>query len=220
MAVLRIAAAGAILCLWACSPSATPSDAPAAAGLDQAHAASAGPPPLPALPGANWELQLGSSSLGFSGTHAGAAFSGRFARFNAAVRFDPADLANAKVLAVIETASARTGDKLQETSLAESDWFDIAKFPTATFESDSFTQTAPGQYEMRGRLTIKGVATPISLPFTLSQSGTSATAKGRVTLDRIALNIGVGSDAKAEWVSAKIPLDITLLALAKPKSAQ
>lgn len=211
----------AVICIafGACSPSGAPGEA-APAAVDSAHAAAPASPAAAGVADANWDVQPGASSIGFSGTHAGNAFSGRFERFSATVRFDPQDLANAKALVTIETASARTGSKLQESSLTESDWFDVAKFPVATFESDSFVQTAPGQFEMAGQLTIKGIATPVRVPFTLSQAGTSATAKGRVELDRIALKIGVSSDAKAEWVSAKIPLEITLVANAKPVSGQ
>lgn len=216
----RFAALSAFALLAACSPSGESGASGSAGAPGQARAASPQPPALQAIPGANWDVQLAASSIGFSGTHAGNAFSGRFERFNASVRFDPADLANAKVRVVVNTDSARTGSKLQESSLKESDWFDVGKFPIAMFESDGFSQSGPGQFEMRGQLTIKGVASPVRLPFQLSQSGKSATAKGRVELDRIALKIGVGSDANAEWVSAKIPLDITLVANAKPQAGQ
>lgn len=217
------AAAGA-LALCACSPAAAPEAASPALKVGEAQAASPQPPQLQAVPGANWDVQLASSSIGFSGTHAGNAFSGRFERFNASVRFDPADLTHAKALVVIETASARTGNKLQESSLKESDWFDVAKFPLAVFESDRFSQVSPGNFVMEGRLTIKGQSNIVRLPFQLTQAGQSVSAKGRVELDRLALKIGVSSDASAEWVSAKIPLDIVLVASARPatgpKSAQ
>ncbi len=206
--------------LCACSPAAAPDTAAPAVDLGEAQAAAPQPPTLQAVPGANWDVQFADSSIAFSGTHAGNAFVGRFERFNASIRFDPADLANAKVLVVIDTSSARTGNKLQETSLKEGDWFDVAKHPTASFESDRFTQTAPGQFEMAGQLTIKGMAVPVRLPFVLTQTATGATAKGRVELDRIGLKIGVSSDANAEWVSAKIPLDITLVARARSKTGQ
>ena len=211
-------AASTALALCACSPATPPQGTSTAANLGEAQAASPQPPKLQAVPGANWDVQLPASSIGFSGLHAGNAFSGRFERFNASVRFDPADLAQAKAVVVIETASARTGNKLQESSLKESDWFDVGKFPLAMFESDRFSQVSPGNFVMEGRLTIKGVATPVRLPFQLAQSGQSATAKGRVELDRLALKIGVSSDASAEWVSAKIPLDIVLVANARPAS--
>ncbi len=209
-------AAACALALCACSPAAAPEAGAPAIDLAQAQAASTQPPKLQAVPGENWDVQLPASSIGFSGTHAGNAFSGRFERFNASVRFDPADLAHAKALVVIETASARTGSKLQESSLKESDWFDVTKFPLAMFESDRFSQISPGNFVMEGRLTIKGEASLVRLPFQLTQTGQSASAKGRVELDRLALKIGVGSDASAEWVSAKIPLDIVLVANTRP----
>lgn len=223
---LGFAAFAACVLLLACSPSGGPvAGDPGDAAPGQALAAApqspaSQPPAMQPIPEANWDVDLGASRIGFSGTHAGNAFSGRFERFNVSVRFDSADLANAKARVVIDTGSARTGDKLQESTLKESDWFDVAKSPIALFESDGFSQTGPDQFEMRGQLTIKGTPTPVRLPFQLTKSPASATVKGRVELDRIALKIGVANDAKAEWVSAKIPLDITLVANARPAAGQ
>lgn len=180
--------------------------------LPAPEAAAAATLTVPPLPGANWRILPEASAIRFSGTHAGEPFQGRFERFDGALRFDPKDLANAKAIILVDTGSAKTGDKFQEANLVDGEWFDAKKQPLARFESQSFTAKGPGRYEMRGTLTIKGTPTPVTLPFELSESGALATAKGRTQLDRLALNLGRISDPKAEWVSRLIPLEIELKA--------
>jgi polyisoprenoid-binding protein YceI len=167
--------------------------------------------PAEAAP-AVWAVVPAQSSIGFSGTHAGNPFKGTFGQFAASIRFDPADLPGSKVNVAIATASARTGDKFQETSLAGGEWFDPAHFPRATFTTTRITAAGPGRYVADGTLTIKGKATPIRLPFTLKIAGDMARMSGATTLDRIALGMGVKSDAAGAWVSKQIGLTVEITA--------
>lgn len=152
------------------------------------------------------------SRIGFSGTHAGNPFQGTFGQFAATIRFDPADLPGSKVNVVIATASARTGDKFQESSLAGAEWFDPATHPRATFTTTRITAAGGDRYVADGILTIKGKATPVRLPFTLRIAGDMAKMSGRTSLDRIALGMGTKSDPGGAWVSKQIGLAIDITA--------
>lgn len=202
-----VIALSACLALLACTPAAQ--QAPSAASA-------AAPAALTPLPNENWTVDYSKSGIRFSGVHAAKPFQGQFEQFQATIHFAPPDLSDAKAIVEVATGSARTGNKFQEKSLQEGEWFDAGKFPLARFESKSFREVAPGAYEMLGDLTIKGVAVPVVIAFALSDQGDAAVATGRTELDRLALNLGVVSDPKAEWVSAKIPLEITLTATRKP----
>lgn len=159
-----------------------------------------------------WSVVPAQSSIGFSGTHAGNPFKGTFGQFAANIRFDPADLPGSKVNVVIATASARTGDKFQESSLAGAEWFDPAAHPRATFSTTRITAAGPNRYVADGTLTIKGKAVPVRLPFTLRITGDMAKMSGTTTLDRIALGMGTKSDAGGAWVSKQIGLTVELTA--------
>jgi polyisoprenoid-binding protein YceI len=185
---LRHGIATAIACATACLPA----------------AASAVP--------AAWAVLPAQSRIGFSGTHAGNPFKGSFGQFAATIRFDPADLAGSRVNVVIATASARTGDKFQETSLAGAEWFDPAAHPRATFTTTRITAAGPGRYVADGTLTIRGKATPVRLPFTLRIAGDMAKMSGTTTLDRIALGMGAKSDPGGAWVSRQIGLTVDITA--------
>lgn len=89
------------------------------------------------------------------------------------------------------------GESGLEKHLKSADFFDVAKFPTATFEliEGSLTDATTGEYNLRGNLTIKGVAQEVSLPATLSMlSDNSLQLKAQVDLDRTRWDIRYGSD--------------------------
>lgn len=202
--MIRYAAIASLLVVAACSqqPASDAVAAPAASTLT-----------APALDGANWTIDPAKSEIAFGGSHAGKAFTGRFERFAGAIRFDPADLANAKAVILVDVASAKIGDKTKDTALPKQEWLDAAGHPTARFETTSFTAKGGNAFEAQGALELKGVRTPITLPFTFTEAAGGADAVGEVTLDRIALDVGVKSDPSAEWVSREVKVSIKVHAL-------
>ncbi len=160
----------------------------------------------------DWNVDRGSSAIRFSGTHAGERFNGSFSQWTARIRFNPRDLAGSRIIVVIETASATTGDRVQETTLANGEWFDSGNHRYANFRSTSITALGRNRYQARGVLEIKGKETPVTLPFTLALDGNRARATGSLTLDRVALNLGMQADPRAQWVSRNIALSITVAA--------
>lgn len=167
--------------------------------------------PAQAAPPA-WTVNQGASRLTFSGTHAGNPFEGRFTSWRSQVRFDPKQLKGSRIIIVVITGSAKTGDAVQESTLVNDEWFDTDDFPTATFASNDIRSRGGNNYVANGTLTLKGKKVPLSLPFTVAISGKTARAQGRLEMDRVALGLGLASDPKAEWVSRKISLAFSLTA--------
>ena len=165
---------------------------------------------FPAL-AANWMVEPAKSSISFAATHAGKAVNGSFGKWTSSIQFDPAQLKTAKVVVQVDLASARTGDKLYDGTLPQSDWFDTAKQRMARFETSSITANGK-DYVAHGTLTIRGITVPVTLPFTLAITGNQAVMRGRTTLKRMAFGIGKSSDATGEWVSLDIPLTLSVTA--------
>lgn len=161
---------------------------------------------------ADWAPDASASRIDFSGTYAGQAFQGAFKTWRAEIAFDPADLAHARVAAVIDVASAKTGSALYDGTLPQAEWLDAKGAPEATFIADGFTSQGPGRYEAAGRLKLKGRETPVALPFALTIEGDQARMTGSVVLDRLALDVGAKSDPKAEWVGRAIKVDLLVIA--------
>jgi polyisoprenoid-binding protein YceI len=61
-------------------------------------------------------------------------------------------------------------------------------------------------------LYLRGVAAPLTLPFTLAIDGASAHAKGHAELSRRAFGIGQGPWATDQWVAFEVGVDIDVTA--------
>ncbi|WP_303719240.1 YceI family protein [Brevundimonas naejangsanensis] len=189
--------------------------APKAEGQAVASAPAAAPATdAPVTPGtaAAWTVDKAASTIQFTGTHTGKAFTGRFEQWDAQVWFDPADLAGSKAVVTVQTGTARTGDATQEGSLPGAEWFDTSTYPTARFEATAFKALGGNRYEATGTLRIKTTTVPVVLPFTFDEANGTATVAGKLELDRTALNMGMMSDAAGDWVSKAIGVEIKVKA--------
>ncbi len=161
-----------------------------------------------------WNVVPAQSSITFSPDWNGTKVDGRFPKFTASIRFDPAKLAEARVDATIDLTAATTSDKTVNGSLPGADWFDVKKFPTARVQLTSFAPGGkPGTYVGKGTLVMRGLSLPISLPFTLAINGNSATMAGATVLDRRSFKIGMDSDPGATWVGFKVPVAVKITAV-------
>ncbi|MDB5446771.1 MAG: hypothetical protein JWQ97_2088 [Phenylobacterium sp.] len=168
--------------------------------------------PAVAAPAPAWTVDHAASKLGFSGSMNGQAFGGVFRRWDAKVAFDPKNLAGSKVVAVIDVASASTGDATRDEALPTEDWFSAKAFPQATFTSNAFKDLGGGRYQAAGDLSIRGVKRPVALTFQLTISGNIAKMHGSAAIDRTWFGVGRGQFATANPVATRVPLDITLSA--------
>lgn len=159
-----------------------------------------------------WTIDREASSIQFGGTHAGAAFKGRFEDWDGRIWFDPADLAGSRAAITVRTGSARTGDATQEGSLQDAEWFDPAGFPTARFEAATFRALGGDRYEAEGTLRIKDKVVPTTLAFTFRETAGQAVVEGTATLDRTAFDLGLASDAAGDWVSKAITVTVSVRA--------
>jgi polyisoprenoid-binding protein YceI len=161
---------------------------------------------------ATWVVQPAQSTLGFSAEQTGTPFTGTFTQWTADITYDPAHPAAAHVKITIATASAKTGDTQRDTALPDPDWFNTAAFPQATFESTGFTPEGGTAFQTTGTLTIRGISQPLTLPFTLTLTGTQAVAKGQITLQRTNFGIGQGDWSTGDYVSLTTGVNFTLTA--------
>jgi len=162
-----------------------------------------------------WSVDTRRSAISFSGQHVGKTFTGSFGAWQADIDFDPAKPEAAKVEVTIDLASAKTGDAMYDKTLSNADWFDVAKTRQARFVSSRIKKTGGNAYVADGTLNIRGRNVPVRLPFTLEIKGNTATMEGKVTLKRTNWGIGSRSDARGEWVSLDIPVDVKVVATAR-----
>ncbi|MBU4432890.1 MAG: YceI family protein [Alphaproteobacteria bacterium] len=208
------------------TPAAKPKVAPAVAEAPATAAAPTAPTPAAATeaapPAADpalkdpvaWTVAKGSK-LGFTATWSGEALEGSFTRWTADILFSPDALDRSKLAVSIDTASAVTGDAQRDQSLPGGDFFDSATHPKATFAATRFRKTSEGKFIADGTLDLRGVKTPLSLPFSLKIDGDTATARGVTTLDRTVFGVGQGEWADTDQIAAKVKVSFALTAKRK-----
>ena len=172
-------------------------------------AAVAAPLAVHAAP-AVWTVEKASSSLKFSSSMGGEAFSGVFQRWDADIRFDPADLAHSSVSVTVDVASANTANSDRDEALPTPAFFSAAAFPKATYVARSFTAAGPNSYRAVGTLTLRGVAKPLTLPFTLVITGPAARMSGQVAINRLAFGVGQNEWKATTTLPAAVQLSISL----------
>lgn len=149
------------------------------------------------------------STLGFTGIFQGEEFKGKFGDFQAAIRYDPADLSTARFDVTVQLASASTGDVDRDQSLPGSDFFNIAKFPTAHFITRSFRQQGD-KVIAEGTLELKGASKPVNLEVDFTPREGGATLDVSAKLNRLDFGIGSGDFADTSTIGADVSINAHL----------
>ncbi|MGV8835118.1 YceI family protein [Cellvibrio sp.] len=95
-------------------------------------------------------------------------FVGRFNKVDATLEFDPANIAAAKLSAIIDVASIDTNNPNLEETLRGSSWLDTEKYPQAFFKTTSVNLLDQNSAVFAGELTLHGVTAPIDLTVTFN----------------------------------------------------
>lgn len=143
-----------------------------------------------------WMVRDGTISL--SVTQLGSAVTGGFADWTAAIDFAQAADATGKhghATVTIAMDSVTIGSVTTEAK--DASFFDVANHPTAIFDADLIGANGENAYVAQGTLTLRGIALPLTLPFTLTIAGDTATAQGKTTIDRRDFKIGIGQNDEA-----------------------
>ena len=153
------------------------------------------------------------SEISFTSRQMGVPVDGRFNQWTAQISFDPKAPATGKVAFSIQTGSASFGAAETDTEVKKSAWFDIGKFPTATFQSSSIKAAGPGRFDVAGKLSIKGQVRDVLVPVTLAGN----VATGSFAIKRLAFGIGSGEWADTSMVADDVQVKFKLqLAGLKP----
>ncbi|NBB15948.1 polyisoprenoid-binding protein [Caulobacter sp. SLTY] len=169
--------------------------------------------PAAAAPAPAWTVDKAASKIGFSSSFDGEGFNGAFARWDAQIRFDPANLAGSSAVVTIDTASVFTGNGDRDANLKEPKWFSSKAHPKAVYRTTGFKALGGGRYQATGTLTLRGQSKPLTLPFTLVITGDQAKMNARISLSRLAF--GVGQD---EWKKIDVipdPVTVTVQVTAR-----
>jgi polyisoprenoid-binding protein YceI len=140
----------------------------------------------------------------FIGTQMGASVEGHFRHFKSDILFNAKDLAKSHARVEIDLNSVDLSSEESETEVKGKNWFNVALFPKATFESTQFKALGGGQYEVAGRLTIKGITRTLSIPLQVHSEGATQVIEGGTTLKRTDFKVGEGEWADPDTVGEQV----------------
>ena len=161
---------------------------------------------------AEWRADPAASRLTFIGTQAGSPFEGSFEAFSATIRFDENDLPASRAAVSIDMASVRTGNSQRDDAVKGQDWFDVATYPKAQFETKAFRRVGGNRYEADAVLTIRNASKPVALTFALTKVGDATRAAGDLIINRTVFGVGQGQWASAQLVAHEVTIRFDLLA--------
>ena len=147
---------------------------------------------------------------------------GEFTKVSGTVTYDPSDPSAAQIQAMVDASSISTRDEQRDGHLKSADFFDVAKFPSITFQSKEVVPVGSDSFEAVGDLTIRGVTQPVALtveevtpeakdPWGNMRRG--ATAKTKIRRKDFGLNWNVTLEAGGFLVGddIEITVDVELI---------
>ena len=164
--------------------------------------------PTPAL--AQQKLDAAKSEMLFVSKQMGVPVDGRFRKFDAQIAFDPKKPEAGKVAFTIDMGSATFGSPEVDVELPKATWFNVPKFPQATFQSSAIKAVGAGRFEVAGKLSIKGSSRDVVVPVALTQAGGSTTATGAFAIKRLEFKIGEGDWADTSMVANDVQVKFKL----------
>ncbi len=145
------------------------------------------------------KLVPAQSEVAFVTKQMGVPVDGRFKKFDAQISLDPKNPAAGSVAISIDTGSASLGVPESDAEMPKDIWFNVAKFPQATFKSTAIKGLGNGKFEVAGKLDIKGNTRDVVVPVQITQSGASSTATGSFVIKRLDFKIG-----EEEWTDTTV----------------
>jgi polyisoprenoid-binding protein YceI len=132
-----------------------------------------------------WKIDPAHSGAQFQVVHLGITkVDGVLGPITGTIHMDDKDVTKSTVEVSIDVTQISTQNAQRDGHLKSPDFFDVAKFPTATFKSTKVEKAGKGKLTVTGELTMHGVTKPV----TLAVDGPSAQVKDMMGGTRVALN--------------------------------
>jgi polyisoprenoid-binding protein YceI len=178
-------------------------------------------PQLTSLSG-TYQIDPAHSRIGFVARHAMVTkVRGAFNEFTGTAVLDGVDPDRSSATVTIKAASIDTRNATRDDHLRSNDFLAMDEHPEITFVSTAARQTGEAEFELTGDLTIRGVTTPVTIPFTYEGAVTDPFGnlrvgfEGAVTVNR--KDYGITWNAALETggvlVSDKVVLELEISAI-------
>jgi polyisoprenoid-binding protein YceI len=114
-------------------------------------------------PSTRWQLDPAHSAAHFSVRHLMISnVRGEFTKLTGSAQINPADPAKSTVEVTIQAGSLSTREPQRDEHLRSPDFFDVANYPTLTFQSKRVEPFEAETFKVTGDLTIRGVTKQVT----------------------------------------------------------
>ncbi|MDO6437948.1 YceI family protein [Cyclobacterium sp. 1_MG-2023] len=150
---------------------------------------------------------LEESYIKFNIRNLGLNVEGTFKSFKTKVQYNESQPGKSSFSAEIQSNSIDTGITKRDNHLKKSEYFDVAQYPTISFQSTKVSAVGEDRLKVLGDLTIKGKTLPITLPVSIINKGSVREFRIEGELDRRDYKVGGSS-----WVmSDDVYLDLLIV---------
>lgn len=116
-----------------------------------------------------WDIDTSHASAGFTVKHFGVTnVHGQLGPVTGKIDVDDKDITKSKIEAIIDVKGIDTRFEKRDTHLKSVDFFNVEKFPTATFKSTKIEKISDTKLKVTGDLMMHGVTKPVTLDTELS----------------------------------------------------
>jgi polyisoprenoid-binding protein YceI len=106
----------------------------------------------------------GHASINFKTKHIGISIlSGRFNKFKGTFSYDEKDIESSSLSVYIDTSSLDSNHAERDKHLRSDDFFDVKKYPKATFTSTKFVDKGQGKLAITGDFTMHGITKSLTI---------------------------------------------------------
>jgi polyisoprenoid-binding protein YceI len=155
-----------------------------------------------------------NSKVEFAASKVTRSHQGSFKQFTGKIDLDPNNIPESRVTVDIDTASVETDDPKLTGHLKTPDFFDVAKYPKATFISTKIepnTSAGGNAYTVTGNFDLHGQRKSISFPATIEVTADKATMNAEFAINRKDFGIvytGKADDLIRDAVVIKLDLRV------------
>ena len=175
-----------------------------------------------------WQIDYSHSSINFSARHMMISkVRGRFETWEGSVNLNLDNPTETAVSITVNLSSVNTRDQQRDGHLVSPDFFNVAEYPTMTFQSTRVEQIDADTAKLIGDLTIRGITREVVLdveyageaksPWGTTSAGFSAS--GSLNRKDWGLNLNQALETGGVLVGEKINIEIELELVKQPENA-
>lgn len=171
-----------------------------------------------------WIIDTAHSTFEFAVRHVVVStIKGAFSGVTGEIHFDPDAPEKASVQATVDIASLDTHSHARDAKILGEGFFEVEKYPTATFTSTSVTPRSDGHFDVMGELMLRGVTREIVFDATFAgtQGHVDGTPRGAFvalgSIKRADFGFGLGNDLPGGGKTHSDEVQLAMYTTIKPK---